>query len=355
MRVLYLLGSLNIGGAEKLVLDVFRTNKNNDLCLHLAHRKGGLLLKDFQNLHIPLHHLDPRSFWKYFLRLRAIIKKEKISIVHAHQVIDAILAYIVLVGTPTKLVFTLHGHGIHDSFIQKALRKFILKQTDVNTYVSNSLRNYYFNKHKIKSGKNEVVYNGISFPKTKNGIKSKQLQIGMVGNFTAVRDHATICRFLNLLEKENVDFNFVFVGAKSNTEHWLYDDCLLSCSELVSKGKVTFLGTRKDVPNILASLDCFIYSSDHDTFGIAVVEAMAMGVPVFVNDWEVMREITNDGEWATIYKSKDEYDLLSKIISFLAEPAIYLEKAKKSASHVRELYSIESHLSKLEMIYKSII
>jgi glycosyltransferase involved in cell wall biosynthesis len=355
MRILYLLGSLNIGGAEKLVFEIFKISKSKNLNVSLIHRKGGLLLKDFENLNLPLHYLSPRNFLKYFFKLRHIIKTENISVVHAHQVIDALLSYIVLFGTSTKLILTLHGHGINDNYIQRFLRNFILEKTDINIYVSHSLQNYYFFKNNIKEGKHEVLYNGISFPEIENTTKSNPIKIGMVGNFTSVRDHATVCRFLNLLEKENFDFNFIFVGAKSTAEYWLYDDCILACEELIKKGKVSFLGSRKDVPEILNSLDCFIYASEHDTFGIAVVEAMAMGVPVLVNDWEVMREITNDGAWASIYKSKDEYDLLNKFLYYFNNIETYRTTAQRNAPIIRDTYSIEKHISNLISIYNSII
>lgn len=355
MKVLYLLGSLNLGGAEKLVYEIFKNNKSANLNLSLAHRKGGILLKDFKNLDVPLVLLSPRNIFKYFLKLREILKKENISIVHTHQVIDTLLAYIVLIGTSTKLVFTVHGHGINDGYFQKFLRSFVLGKADVNIYVSNSLRNYYFLKDKHRSGRHEVLYNGISFPEIQGTTKSNQLKIGMVGNFTSVRDHVTVCKFLNLLERENFDFHFVFVGAKSSAEYWLYDNCLEACHELVEKGKVNFLGSRRDVPEIVASLDCFIYSSDHDTFGIAVVEAMGAGIPVFVNDWEVMREITNDGAWSTIYKTKNEHDLLAKFLEFLDKKDSYENEARENALLIRDKYSIESHTSSLKSIYHSLL
>jgi glycosyltransferase involved in cell wall biosynthesis len=114
---------------------------------------------------------------------------------------------------------------------------------------------------------------------------------------------------------------------------------------------VHFLGSRNDVPAIVENIDAFIYSTDHDTFGIAVVEAMAAGVPVFVNDWEVMIEITNNGEWATIYKTKDEQDLLEKFSIFLQNRDEYAEEAKKTMKLVREKFSIEHHIQELEKVY----
>ena len=97
----------------------------------------------------------------------------------------------------------------------------------------------------------------------------------------------------------------------------MYDECVTYCQQNSLLDKVSFLGSRDDVPTILQQLDAFVYATDHDTFGIGVVEAMAVGIPVFVNDWEVMTEITDNGKFATLYKSKDEKDLLRHFLLFL--------------------------------------
>lgn len=155
-------------------------------------------------------------------------------------------------------------------------------------------------------------------------------------------------------EKENIAFDFVFVGAKSKSEPELFDECYHYCEENNLLENVHFLGSRSDVPEILSTLEAFIYSTNHDTFGIAVVEAMAMGVPVFVNDWEVMKEITQNGKFATLYKSSDENDLLKKFLLFLQNREIAFWQAQEAATYVRENFSIESHIHQLKQMYETV-
>jgi len=354
MRVLYVLGSLNIGGAEKLVYEVLKNSKGGNVQFSLLHRKKGSLLSDFENLNLPIYFLNLRNLFKFIFKFRSIIKNNKISIVHTHQVIDTFFTFLFLIGIPTKIVFTIHSHGVNDGYIQRVLRKYILNKIDVCIYVSISLRNFYANNFNISKKRHEVVYNGLSFSDFKPILNSKCLEIGMVGNFTSVRDQMTICKFLDLLDKEGINFKFYFVGAKSDSEYWLYDNCFLFCDHLIKKDKVFFMGSRNDVPLILSKLDCFIYSSQRDTFGMAVVEAMAMGIPTFVNDSEVMCEITNNGKWATIYKSKDEYDLLNKFNYFLKNVDAFKSAAQENAFKVKNTYSIDKHTSILNDIYNSL-
>ena len=176
----------------------------------------------------------------------------------------------------------------------------------------------------------------------------------MVGNFVRGREQNTVCQFLKLLKEAGVPFDFYFVGRKSESEPWLYDDCVAYCQEHQLLNCVHFLGGRGDVPAILKQLDAFVYSTDHDTFGIAVIEAIAAGVPTFVNDWEVMVEITQQGRWATIYKTKDAADLFNKFITFVDHKEHYKQQACSHAKDVRSTYSIEQHMLALSNLYNTI-
>ena len=376
-----MLGSLNRGGMETLLLDVFKNASKASFDFIGIHRKDGALKNDFQATGQKLICLSPKFPFDllYFYKLRKLLKSENIQIVHAQQPIDALYAWIATLFSTIKVVLTFHGFG---NFEKNRLTDFIIKRTDKNIFVSDYQREFYTKKYHLKPEKQQTVYNGVSFekidsaneipdflchcgldPQSPNNSGDSdfrrndrtKLKMAMIGNFVSVRDQHTVCRFLKLLHNESVAFDFYFIGKKSDTEPWLYDDCVQYCSENGLQDYVHFLGSRNDVPAILKNMDAFVYSTDHDTFGIAVVEAMAARIPVFVNDWEVMVEISNHGEWATIYKSKDENDLLAKFMLFLQQKEIYQQKAINTSAKVRETFSIEKHLQNLAKEYQRVL
>lgn len=389
MKIAYLLGSLNRGGTETLLLDVFRHAASSQLDAIGVYRKTGVCEQDFREAGIPLFQRQPsNNMIAYLVSLRRLLKSQQVEVVHAQQAIDALYAYLALMGTGIKIVLSTHGFDYTDSTTGKMILRLILRRTDRNIYVSSFQKAYYTKKYRLRAEKQGVVYNGIAFGKLDNDITHrvtlshpvsseavtqshpvsadsnslrKELQLpdttlllGMVGNFNRVRDQHTVCRFLNLLHQSGIAFHFVFAGKRIDALGERYDACVDYCNRNNLSDKVSFLGVRHDVPQILQGLDAFVYATDHDTFGIAVVEAMAVGLPVFVNDWDVMTEITENGKLATLYKTGDEADLYTQFSLFLQNRALYAEKAVQAAGVVRQKYSIEKHIAGLKEVYERV-
>ncbi|MDR0829362.1 MAG: glycosyltransferase family 4 protein [Prevotellaceae bacterium] len=354
MKIAYLLGSLNRGGTETLLLDVFKNADKAKFDFIGIHRKGGSLKEEFYDTQPKFFKLEPTfPYINYFFKLRQILKSEKIDIVHSQQFIDAFYAKIACLGTKIKVVQTYHGFE-NGNF----LLKFIIKQTVENFFVSNYQREYYTKKYNLNLQKQTTVYNGISFEKfakiyDKPNLPNNDkigIKMAMVGNFVDVRDQFTVCNFLKLLKDSGIDFDFYFVGKKDEKTPHFYDECTKFCIKN-QLDNVHFVGSRNDVPAILQNIDAFIYSTDHDTFGIAVIEAIAAEVPTFVNDWNVMKEITENGKFANLYKTKDENDLFDKFLLFLQNENFYKEQAKNNVTEIRKKFSIENHLNNLNKEY----
>ena len=366
MKVAYLFGSLNRGGTETLMLDVCQNLQISCFDAIGIYRKGGVLEDDFLQSGAPFIKLTPgKNILKYLWKLRTLISRNQVDVIHAQQPLDALYARIACIGMKVKLVLTFHGFDFNSS---SAFTRYIIRRTDRNIFVSHYQKEYYIRKYRLNPEKQTVVYNGINFSKFENfynqninhnlrkelNIKDSTLLMGMVGNFNEVRDQLTVCRFLKILKEKAIDFHFIFVGKRVESTPQRYDDCVSFCQKNNLSQRVTFAGVRNDVPAILSELDAFIYSTEHDTFGIAVVEAIASGTPVFVNDWEVMNEITEGGKLAVIYKTKDENDLLEKFMLFLQKQEEYVSRAKENAEIVRKKYSIEKHIENLKEVYLSL-
>ena len=73
-----------------------------------------------------------------------------------------------------------------------------------------------------------------------------------------------------------------------------------------------------------------------------------------VNDWQVMREITRDGQWGAIYKSDDAQDGARVMADLIRNNNLYKQQAKQTAIQVRQTFSIEQHIARLYELYQTI-
>ncbi len=367
MKVAYFLGALNRGGAETLILDICRQHHDVPYEFVCVYRHDGHMLEDFKETVAPMVHV-PKSggLLNYILKVRRVLKRENITIVHSQTPSNTLILAVALLGTGIKIITTFHGHTFAPAPWWK--RKIVYVASEKIICVSEYEKRYYEQKWGLpKENKLEVVYNGIDFVKFdsaksieergKRKEESKGIRLCMVGNFGSGRSQIVVCKALQKLKEEigkrkveSGKWDFYFIGRKNKGEEWRYDECVRYCEEH-HLDNVHFLGSRNDVPELLKTMDGFVYSTVHDTFGIAVVEAMAVGLPVIVNDWEVMKEITHNGEWATLFKTRDVEDCAEAMRKLIENIDEAKQKAQKIAPLVREAYSIDSHIKQLSEVY----
>lgn len=358
-------GGMNRGGAETIMLDVFRNWRNAPFEFIGTHRKEGAMYDAFYSAGPKLYHLAPKRFGyiRYLLQLRRIIRLENITTVHVQHWLDGIYAWLATIGMHVQLVMTLHGF-----YSMKGLNGFLCRMSihmaDDVCFVSRYEQDWYHQQMHISGAKCHVIYNGVDFNKfdvesecMKKLGNEGRIKLCMVGNFMNGRDHTTLVRALQLLKERGINnFDFYFIGKKSEVDQHLYDECVRICEKNKLK-HVHFLGARNDVPALLKVMDGFIYSTAHDTFGIAVVEAMYAGLPVVVNDWPVMKEVCGEAENNAIayFKSKDAEDCASAIEKFLNQisgaTTEFKSRCANNAQWVRERYSIEAYMERLHHIY----
>ena len=323
-KILILLDCLDKGGIQTLIFDLLNQPRPENFEYILLLTGNGNFETDLKNMPVKTFTYKRTKELDFNLikYIREIIFNSRVDIIHSHESITSLHAYFAHIRTKAKLVYTLHGYP--GSFIEKLLVKFLSGVSTKVIGVSQEILNNLFPLH--SNNKYCVLNNGIDSKrltassgelKAELQLNSNVLLFGMIGNFiNDVRDQFTICKILPHLFNKHSNIYFIFVGAKSSKYPIYFDKCFNFCKENKILDRVFFLGKRDDISNIFHSLDMYVYSSNHDTFGISVVEAMLCDVPVIVNDIPVFREITQNGEIATLFESKNILDLEQKIEDF---------------------------------------
>ena len=366
MKVAYFIGSLNRGGTETLVLDTFRRKEKAPYESILIYRSEGELSEAYRATGVPMFCIKPNRFkLGYITRLRRLLKEEGIDILHTQTHLNAFLGIFCTCFSKVKLVVTFHGFT--PSVSDKVYTRFGLWFADASIFVSEYARDWYLKRTVCAPRKRSyVVYNGIDFSKfdkpyetpdflnKDDEASSETVKMVMVGNFSTARSQILLCQALKALKERNAgDVRLYLVGKKTNADPEVYDNCVSYCRENgLLDTMVHFVGGRSDVPAILQHMDAFVYATNRDTFGIAVIEAVASGLPAVVNDWEVMKEVTNNGEWALLYKTMDVADCADKLEVVLKNKEQRKEAALRNAEAVRQKFSIENHILNLNEVYE---
>ena len=370
MRVLHLLDSLNRGGAETLALDVCRNARAQGLELTFAATGGGELEDDFRRsgahfVKLPRRlPLDP----KLAGQLRRLIAERAVEVVHCHQAVEALHAYLATRGNSgVKRVLSFHLCAA-DAKNRLAL-KFLAPRMDANVAVSRELLACLDSEGGFATKKNfHVVYNGVDAARLQATTGASDLRaelklpegdllLGMVGNFyaDARKDQLTVCRALANVFRRVPNAHFAFAGGHAGDgAARIYQECVDYCREQGIAERVHFLGKRADVAGILRSLDLFVFSSRRDSFGVAVVEAMLAGVPAVVSDIGALLEVTNGGEHASVFRTGDADDLARRLVELVADRARRVRLADAARAWAVREFGIETHIANLLKLYKSL-
>jgi len=367
MKVLHLLDSLNRGGAETLVLDVCRNAKDNDLDLTFAALGGGALEEDFKNSGVEFVRLERRLpiDFRVVAKIRKIVKERQIEIVHTHQAVEAIHAYLACQGTNVKIVLTHHGF-IGDKKNLFTL-KFLIPRVSMNIVVGKALVAWYETENNLKfPDRATILYNGVDEKRLAGdggklrkelGLPENALLVGMIANFyrDPRKDQMTVCRALPEVFAQIERAHCLFAGRIETGAEEKYAACARFCEENEIADRVHFLGARGDVPDILAALDLFVFSSLQEGLPIAVNEAMLTRVPIIVSDIEPLLEASGNGEFAEVFPTQNAATLAEKILKLLKNESWRADLASRAFDFARENFSIEAHLRELKKLYASIL
>ena len=192
-----------------------------------------------------------------------------------------------------------------------------------SNYVNTSIKNdLYYSRFKSKG-----VLNGVrnSFELKYYARESKErLKLCTVSRLDIVKGHKTMIDNFSFLIKNGINATFDIIGEGPEREN-----IELQIKSLGLENNIRLLGNRKDVNNLLLDYDIFLFNSQPlEGMGIALAEAMMMGVIPIVNNTPLMREMV--GEIGYLYDSSDSF---VKIVSILNDDRKLL---KQRSIQIRE-------------------
>lgn len=300
-RVLHLLASLQVGGAETLVMNVFRHIDRSRIVFDAAvHTEmPGFYEEEFRALGGRIFRLpypSSKTLIRYFRRLQQVLREGgPFSALHSHVYSFSGLPLLGAraSGIPIRLA---HSHTTSDgkkddlerTWYRRAMKRLIYINATHLVGCSESACEQLFGTNRRGT---EVLRNAIdpdAFPSEEHETRrSVRSSLGLCGNDfilahigrpAPAKNHARLIEIFAELGKIIPQARLILVGAglKAGLED--------RCRALGVGERVTFLGLRNDVPRVLTACDAFVFPSLYEGLGLAVVEAQMAGLPCISSD-----------------------------------------------------------------------
>ena len=151
-----------------------------------------------------------------------------------------------------------------------------------------------------------------------------------------------------------------FISACQNVEFLLVGDGPLrpeleqQAAALGLGDRTIFMGMRRDIPSVLASLDVAVLTSDSESLSNAILEAMAAGLPVVAYDVGGNSELVNDSR-GTLVPAGNETDFAIAIQRLLSDAALRQQKGDNARSFVKENFSLDRIRRRYEDLYLTLL
>jgi len=364
MRILQISSASSFGGGERYAVDLSNSLTKRGHQLFAAVRPQSPLINYLQlpssNIKtLPLRNaLDARTAQA----LARIVKENEIDVVHAHMARDYSLAAYAARGKPTPKFFVTR----HVLFPLNRLHRHTLGKAAKVIAVSNSVAQQLRSQQLVPDEKIAVVPNGIDVDRyrravgnfdRKSFLESKQLPInsllvGSIGELRILKRHDDFIRAAASVAREVPNTHFVIAGVDTspNEEYRRQLQALVADVEL--SDRIHFLGWLDDADQLLCALDAFVSTSETESFGLSIAEAMATGTAVVSTRTEGAQEVVEDETSGLLVPIGDVDQIASAIVRLLKDQELRVQLGARAAKVVYERFSLDRMVDEIEKLYQ---
>lgn len=358
MRILQISSASSFGGGERYLADL--TNA-------LVERGHELYVAVRPHSPIPRHlHLPPNRIVTLPLRnaldvqsaheLDRFVRRNGIEIVHAHMARDYSLAsYAARRNSKTKFILTRHV-----LFQLNRLHRHTLARATRVIAVSNAVAHELRASGVVLETQIAVIPNGIdverfsraraSFDRVQflrsMGLPVDCLLVGSIGELRTLKRHDDFIRAAAIVAARFPETHFVLAGIGEVQKQL---EALVN--ELGLSERFHFLGWLDDAEKLLCAMDVFVSASETESFGLAIVEAMAAGTPVVATATEGAREVIEDQKTGLLVPIGNVDLLAGSVINLLSDPEQRRAIATQSAQSAVKRFSLTRMVDEIEQIY----
>lgn len=380
MKLLIIFPSTQRGGAEEYALTMAEAALQVGWQVHTAfpHTTGTTsLINDFTQKNIPDYQLDIadveasklislRASCFRLLRTYKLISQLKPNVIllnlPAHHLAFTTLWLCGFLKIPTAVVFHLIPFAANFSKNKLKLYHWAKNRNQQWITISEYNRQFLAREFALEPKQFHCIYNGIkqTSPVIKSDDYKNKLrcqirqELGLPANskllLTVARlhpqkGHDYLIPIIPQIINKFPQVHFVWVGNGDRQQE---------LTELLQKyrvvERVTFLGYRADIPNLLTAADLFVFPSYQEGMPFAVLEAMVYGLPIVASDTGGIPEMITDGKHGLLFKTGDRQDLFKKLDWALSNYTLMAKMANAAQKQAQKFSAAQMQQNTLKVL-----
>ncbi|MBP1648233.1 MAG: glycosyl transferase, group 1 [Bacteroidetes bacterium] len=187
------------------------------------------------------------------------------------------------------------------------------------------------------------------------GIGDDMLVTGFVGRFSPGKGHEELLQAADIVRKQRDNVRFLVVGEASFGERQYELKIRAMAGTMGLEEIVLFAGFRRNIPDIMAAFDLLAFPSHAESFGVVLIEAMAMELPVVSTNCDGVLDIVVNGETGIYVSPRNPSELAAGLLRLIDEPETRHRMGKAGRRRVLEKFDQQKQIDKLVQIYRELL
>lgn len=358
IKVLEIIGDVTLAGAPRHLLTLLENFDYHKFEVFVICPPGPLAgeiktLKKSVNLEIvPMHSKCDLAAIK---EIRSNIKHIKPDLIHVHGTRAGSLGRLANIGLKFPLIYTEHlwTKDYHlsshlENMVQITAMWFLDMFTNLNIAVSQAVKDFLVQSQISRPEKITVIYNAVKSSKKKAKIFSKgDITLGTVGTLNLQKGIQYLIQAMPKILAEFPKTKLVIIG------EGVYKNRL---EKLVRRMKlnrfITFTGFLKEIDEEMIKFDIYVQPSLSESFGLAIIQAMSLGLPIVATNTGGIPEVVTTGKSGLLVEAKNPRALAEAILTLMRDKTKAKEMGKLAAEDAKMKFNLRDLIEETEGIYE---
>lgn len=366
MKILQLLGCRRLGGTETFAIDLVSRLSHKNIDIYLANlwvpsEMHDVASRKLGDRYIGIeggYWISPATVW----RTVQLFRTYRFDIIHAYGLRPGLLARLIGGFSACKhICLGIRGLDEQRTFLQSFLDRATEGLVDKVVCNAQAVADIRMKREKTKSDKIVVIPNGIdtnrfdparlsSITRNHLDLSQEDFLIACVGNFRPEKDHDNLVHAVAAIKNEIAGVKFLLIGQDPKQK-----EIEALVQELGLEDYFVFTGPRQDIPEVLSVVDAFVLPSRSEGMPRALMEAMAMALPVVATDAGGTVELIENYISGIIVPKKNPDALAVGLMKVISDASLRRRIGPAARERILTEFSLNSMVDRYISFYQAMV